>query len=456
MNGQKVTRTLRDGLIVVGITSALFVLSELGLRLIFSKKADAEPTSNPQVAYELNQDYEISLKPNLRQVSMRELSNGGTKIIWETNSLGFRGADLKQNYDFRVMVYGDSNIQAKFSSLENTFCYRLEKYLTQQLHETKVDVVNAGLSGAGPDENLLKLSKAADVYNPDMIILHVFADNDFGDLVRNRLFDLDAAGNLVRTTFPPTKDELFIKADLETANQIDLDRMLSSLFLLRAGRRVVRLFEQGRWNDTEPTTEEFIRSEEARLESEFSVFRADQARKFSHFDDRYDMDVAIDPQAASSKTKIKLMRAVLKEVKSVTDAKQIRLLVLIEPSQTDLTTNGKISYKDLEAYPDYKPNNLTKSIDEICDTLDIEKVDLFEVFARNNPEELYFRYPDDHWNDAGQDLAAKVTSAYIAQNMLKNGGLVAQIDSNENGSPKHSSQLRTPKKWVPDRCCAGK
>jgi hypothetical protein len=173
---------------VLAVTLGLLLVSELSLRIVFSNKtADPESPSNPAIAYQFNEDYLISLKPNLRKSFVRTPSNGGAKIRWETNSLSFRGAELREHPDIRVMVYGDSNIQADFSTLEHTFCYRLAKYLNEQLAGRHVEVVNSGVAGFGPDQSLLKLSKDVDIYRPDLIVLHVFADNDFGDIVRNRL-----------------------------------------------------------------------------------------------------------------------------------------------------------------------------------------------------------------------------------------------------------------------------
>jgi hypothetical protein len=37
--------------------------------------------------------------------------------------------------------------------------------------------------------------------------LVIFADNDYGDIVRNRLFEFDSNGQLVRTTFEIERDQ---------------------------------------------------------------------------------------------------------------------------------------------------------------------------------------------------------------------------------------------------------
>ena len=37
---------------------------------------------------------------------------------------------------------------------------------------------------------------------------------------------------------------------------------------------------------------------------------------------------------------------------------------------------------------------------------------IFDVFLKNNPGSLYFREDDTHWNDRGQDLAARETARF--------------------------------------------
>jgi hypothetical protein len=130
------------------------------------------------------------------------------------------------------MVYGDSNVQARFSSLEDTFSHRLEIGLESRLG-TKVDVINAGVIGFGPDQSLLRFIKDADVYRPNVVIFHVFADNDFGDLLRNRLFELAPDGTLVET---PHQRKLLAEEKAKLAPDADDISLWSSLYLVQAAR----------------------------------------------------------------------------------------------------------------------------------------------------------------------------------------------------------------------------
>ena len=152
---------------------------------------------------------------------------------------------------------------------------------------------------------------------------------------------------------------------------------------------------------------------------EYDVYRRSAPRKFSHFVDHYDIDLAIHPHSASAQTKLRLFTAILREVKKITAMRGVELLVLIQPSVIDLTENVTLTYRDLQAYPDYRRDNLSTFVDKACLELGISRLNLFTVFQDNVPSDLYFKGGNDHWNELGQDLSAKATASYIEDNMLQ-------------------------------------
>jgi len=87
-------------------------------------------------------------------------------------------------------------------------------------------------------------------------------------------------------------------------------------------------------------------------------------------------------------------------------------LVIIQPSSRDLTTNLTPNYTDFASYPDYRPSNLTTFMAELCDQQGIANINLWNVFANNEPENLFLS-ADDHWSEAGQEMAARVTATYL-------------------------------------------
>jgi hypothetical protein len=73
-----------------------------------------------------------------------------------------------------------------------------------------------------------------------------------------------------------------------------------------------------------------------------------------------------------------------------------------------------LSYEDLGQYPDYRPDNLSRVVENILARRRIDGISLFHAFSAQSAEDLYFKGDDDHWNDAGQSLAAKLTAERLA------------------------------------------
>jgi len=358
------------------------------------------------VAYEFNEDYLISLVPNIQKTFVRAGHNGGDTIQWETNNDRFRGDQLRNNPQVRIMVYGDSNVQARFSKTENTFAYKLGGYL-KHTGIKGIEVVNAGIVGFGPDQSLIRFEKEADIYKPDLVIFVIFADNDFGDIVRNRLVELDANGNLVETEYERTANQDQVQDDVRS--------LIRELLIVRATQKLVRLITGI------DQREEIYNSLQTVTDREYSVYRESQPREFSHFADHYDIDVAVDPDAESSKTKIGLMEAVLRRSNIISASKGVEFLVVIQPSLLDLTRhNTALNYEYLQKKSSkYRRTNLTDAVENICLRNNIHFINLFDVFMRNNPDTL-FSLDDDHWDDQGQDIAAKETASFItSQKMLE-------------------------------------
>ena len=115
-------------LVTAGIVLiALLILAgiEVALRVIYPEKVIQTNLLARKTAYEFNPEYHVSLKPNIRKKFKRAEENGGQTIRWRTNSHAFRGGELRENPDLRIIVYGDSNVQARFSTLENTYTGKL-------------------------------------------------------------------------------------------------------------------------------------------------------------------------------------------------------------------------------------------------------------------------------------------------------------------------------------------
>ena len=115
--------------------------------------------------------------PNMSQISTRF----GHEI--NTNSAGMRDRehDIEKDSDvFRILVLGDSFMEAYQVPFEKSFASVLEHRLGEDSGRS-VDVINAGVSGWGTDDELTYLARKGVRYKPDLIIVAMTLHNDVSD-----------------------------------------------------------------------------------------------------------------------------------------------------------------------------------------------------------------------------------------------------------------------------------
>ena len=143
------SRWTRLALAVAAVGVAVFAILELVLRLAVGDLYATVYRPDPVAHYRL--------APGAEKTFQRPAADGGARIRVAINAAGFRGEPLEATgAALRVLLYGDSFVAAEFSALEHTFAERLEAHLTTDLG-SPVEVVNAGISGYGPDQSLLRM-----------------------------------------------------------------------------------------------------------------------------------------------------------------------------------------------------------------------------------------------------------------------------------------------------------
>ena len=133
------------------------------------------------VCYLYDQDIGTTLSPNrtMRWTNRLDYDNWVT-----TNSQGFHDTEhglQKQAGTYRILVLGDSFIEALQLPIAKTFTKILETRLNQRINRPKIEVINLGLSGRGPAQYYRILEKKGLAYNPDLVVMAVLPNNDFSD-----------------------------------------------------------------------------------------------------------------------------------------------------------------------------------------------------------------------------------------------------------------------------------
>jgi len=157
--------------------------------------------------------YELVWEPDAR-LGWRHIV--GAKRHWtaegdgwiEINQEGYRDRSRhveKAPGTYRVAVFGDSMTEAVQVNLNQTFTYIAEEKL--QHERQNVEVLNFGVNGYGPLQELLLFKEEGPRYRPDLVILAVFLDNDVADghpklaVGRGRTPFLSATGDATRIDY---------------------------------------------------------------------------------------------------------------------------------------------------------------------------------------------------------------------------------------------------------------
>jgi lysophospholipase L1-like esterase len=324
-------------------------------------------------------------------------------VLVRINDAGRRGdeAGLARGAR-RVVVYGDSFVSAEDTPESETFTAELERQLTGRLGPT--EVLNAGVTGYGPDQIARRMEDELPSLRPAVTVVALFAGNDFGDLLRNRLFKLDEHGALVPNQ-PVIDDDLrrSFTAPLQWSS-IQIVRLVQSA-MDRARR------DAGPGAPSVAVDRTATRLANRIPEYQSYVVSGDNGVR-NLVADEYDADVSLEPNSESARYRVRLMAAVLARLRQIADANGSRLLLLVIPEWCD--AGGPCAETEARRrYPAYRPEGLTGVLNGLAREAGIGSVDLFGTFRASGAASLY--YPrDEHWNVAGQRIAAIEVAKVIA------------------------------------------
>lgn len=349
--------------------------------------------------------------PGSRKVYRHPPSSGGGWIMVHINREGRRGPLAAPPEVPKVLVYGDSFIAAEYSRLEDTFVARLERHLHEPTG-SPIQVLNCGVSAYGPDQVALALAEELPALKPRLVIAAIYAGNDFGDLLRNKLFRLDAGGKLARQS-PVLADAL--KSHFAEAGR------QSPLHLVRLGQSALSRLSrpQGSAPATSASEPSLSLMEQwlALRRAEYESFIGGDMRVTNLLEDGYDADVSLEPRSPSAAYRRQLMARVIEHLRDIALKNRVPLLLLLIPAPFDVVDDYELK-PDVAKHPDYQPGGLTDALEAAAREAGVPHLNLFRPFQQAGASALYFRGGNDHWNSAGQDLAAKLAADFLRENKL--------------------------------------
>lgn len=346
--------------------------------------------------------------PNSRQLVKPLTASGAPTVLIRINSQGRRGELITKNRKYRVIVYGDSFIASEGTPLGETFVSQFQARLSARLRR-EISVINAGVPGYGPDQAGIVMEDEIDKIKPRLIVFSVYSGNDFGDLIRNKLFRLDEHGRLAANH--PVLDSN-VRQAFESAS-----RQQPKVQLIRRIKAVFAMSSHPAASDPYLShPDQLVKAWVIQSRKEYANYVLDHDNEVHNlFADGYDIDISTDPRSDSALYKKALMERVIEHIHAIAAARSIPLIFLIIPSPIDALDHWDVSI-DVQQYPDYQRSALTGAIERVAKADGFHYLNLFATFRSRQSENLFYRGLDDHWNATGQRLAAALLTDYISRN----------------------------------------
>ncbi len=301
--------------------------------------------------------------------------------VVSTNDAGMRDRDhdrTKPEGTFRVMVLGDSFMEAQQVAFEASMPALLESELGGRTPQS-VEVINAGVSGWGTDDQLRYLTEYGLAYEPDLIVVAMTLHNDVSDNLRQYWHTL-RDGELVAQDRDPipwlTYKSLQLKAFL--AVNFELVQVVREARHLRTMRAVGQALESHvhrLFRDPAPQEIEFGWDLTEQLFGRMQSVAADHGAR-----------VAV----------------VLLPIRHQ----------LSEEMFDDVIGSGRTS--DGWELDRERPQRIMR---DIAEELSLPLIDLtpgFRSWVATRDEPLYIEW-DGHWNEAGHRLAAQIVTSRLQE-----------------------------------------
>jgi lysophospholipase L1-like esterase len=178
-----VTVTARRLALLIVIVLSQCALFEAGLRL----HAGSEAAPGFRALFMPDDETGYRLRPGARtRFATREFE---TDI--DINDAGVRDLPIgpKAPGERRIVILGDSLVLAVQVPLDETFGKRLERRLNATavpgVPGVRYRVINAGVQGYGPVEELFFYQKVAAAFDPDLVLVSVFVGNDASEALQS-------------------------------------------------------------------------------------------------------------------------------------------------------------------------------------------------------------------------------------------------------------------------------
>lgn len=359
----------------------------------------------PASMYEADSTLIYRLTPGGRKTFVHNAANGGGTVRVTINDDGFRGPPLRPaGTARRIIVYGDSFIEGEFADDSLTFVRMLERTLSLR---APTEVINAGVVAYGPDQEYLRMQQDLPRLKPQVVVLAIFADNDMGDVMRDRLFRLgrDSALEAHRVTLHPTLERVLnTQAHPTSWRRLHLVRWIERKVHPYAGTLPVT---RPRGKEPRFSIAGYAEWAMFNAERQWADVRAQPDTVLDLLGDSYDVDISAAPDSPSARYKVAVMDRLLGTMQRDFTARGVPLVLVNIPSPIDVCEAYDLKV-DPVRYPRYERRRISGIVDSLAARHNMRRIDLWGPFRANDACSLYYRGGDLHWKANGQAIAARL------------------------------------------------
>ena len=379
---------------IIFFLSIIFVILffELVLRLVYPSKEIVITRSHSDIYV-----------PRMANISFSHKVLNTTANFDEN---GFRKKTIKCN-DFEkkmdILLVGDSNIAGLFLNDEDALGEQIEK--SYKSTEGCISVDSYGVSGFGPDLNFKAVNKLTTNKNYDLVIFHVFADNDFGDLVRSNSIKNNKLNDYGYCYVEPNwLEHLLTLRSLRKSIYILTGYYLNWQDATSSNSEYQNCEVVATWN-----TKNFANNMSQRAKVDKEIFLNDKRQIY--MSGRYDIEFACHADKEMIAYVNNSLKVIDHELTKISLDRGFKLMYLLQPSEYDVTKNSLKETNSIvsscpEKYRSYNLKNIfIDSIDQKNNILDL--YDTFLECSKCYFTEAELSY-DNHWSPYGVNLAAKL------------------------------------------------
>lgn len=329
---------------------------------------------------------------------------------------------------FRILLLGDSYVEGLRVPLEQTFAKVLEAQLNAGASaDQRFEVIPAGVSGWGTDQELLWLREHGASYAPDLVLLAFFPGNDFQN--NSETLEVENMGSVQKPFFHLEEDALALRyspfdpsavpqpgSDAATADDAARPRRsLSPMATWLKEHSALYRFAGPALASGAPA---FARKLADRGLLERGLVRADVSADYIPVA----YGVYREPLSDDWTSSATLTGALLSEMRAQADelGAPLAAVIVTAPEQVypdrwqkrleDNPAMAAFAW-DLE-----QPNRIVADLLEAADAPTLDLLPIFRAQAERG--ELLHLRQDGHWTPAGERLAGEATAEFLIESGL--------------------------------------